>query len=168
MRKKGELTAIERTTGRVVLGRPARLPGPRTLSHEMIARQVLVGDFDDAADYIKGILRDAPVDKLKDVFQGIGTSAKNRSPMGNISQKNLPLFLAQFSVDGQEEIIRLQAQWQKGYDKATEIAIKELESEGFFGEIKIKAEEFRAEIKPQLEKFKLTLPELKKRLKENK
>ncbi len=164
-RKKGELTAIERTTGRVIFGRPARLPGPRTLSLEMISRQVLVGDFDDAADYIKGILRDAPIDKVKGVFQGIQVSGRNRSPMGNISQKNLPLFLSQFSVEGQAEIVKLQIKWMEGYKKATEIAIKELREEGFIKELKAKAQEFEEEVKPQIEKFKSTINELRELLK---
>ena len=163
-KKKGELTAIERTTGRFVFGRPTRLPGPRTLSHEMIARQVLVGDFDDAADYIKGILRDAPIEKVKGVIEGIDVSAKNRSPLGNISQRNLPLFLSQFSVEGQAEIIRLQIRWFKGYEKAKQIAIDELVKEGFAKELNIKAQEFKKEVEPQIEKFKSTINELKELL----
>ena len=165
-RKTGELSAIERTTGRAVFGRPTRLPGPRTLSHEMIARQVLVGDFDDAADYIKGILRDAPAEKIKEVFQGIQTSGRNRSPFGNISQKNLPLFLSQFSAQGQANGIKLQAKWMSGYQKSMQIALAELQEEGFTEELKAKGVEFVEETLPLLEKFKATLPELRKLLKE--
>ena len=165
-REKDELTAIERTTGRAVLGRPKRFPGPRTLSLEMLSRQILVGDFDDGADYIKGIFRDTPVEKVGDVLQAIDASARNRSPMGNISQENLPLFLAQFSVEGQVEIIRLQLKWLKGYEKAKEIALKELKSEGFLKELKIKAAEFEKEVRPQIEKFQSTITELQELLKD--
>ena len=91
-KKKDQLTTVERTTGRVILGRPGRLPGPRTLSLEMIARQVLVGDPEDAADYIVGIYRDTPLEKIKDLNQAFNQSMKNNSPLGNIAKKDIRAF----------------------------------------------------------------------------
>lgn len=135
-KKKGELTTIERTTGRVVLGRPARLPGPRTLSLEMIARQVLVGDADDAADFIVGIFKDTKPEKLKDLRASFRQSAINNSPLGNIAKKDIPEFLNQFSKEGQNEIIALQKQWAKNYNEAFVLAGRQLKEDRFFEDLK--------------------------------
>ena len=135
-KKKGELTVIERTTGRVILGRPARLPGPRTLSLEMIARQVLVGDPDDAADYIVGIFKDTKPEKLKDLRASFRQSAINNSPLGNMKKEDIPEFLNQFSKEGQDEIKALQLQWRKNYNAALVIASEQLKEEKFFEELK--------------------------------
>ncbi len=135
-KKKGELTAVERATGRVVLGRPARLPGPRTLSLEMIARQVLVGDPEDAADYIVGIFKDTKPEKLKDLRAAFRQSAINNSPLGNMKQDDIPKFLNQFSKEGQSEIKSLQVQWVKNYGEALVLAMKQLKEDDFLAELK--------------------------------
>ncbi len=135
-KKKGELTLIERTTGRAILGRPARLPGPRTLSLEMIARQVLVGDADDAADYIVGIIKDTKPEKLKDLRASFRQSAINNSPLGNMKKEDIPEFLNQFSKEGQAEIKALQKQWVKNYNEAFALASKQLRENKFFEELK--------------------------------
>ncbi|KKM89321.1 hypothetical protein LCGC14_1249870, partial [marine sediment metagenome] len=135
-RKKGELTTLERAVGRTVLGGPKRAPGPRSLSLEMIARQVLVGDADDAADYIVGIIKDTKPEKLKDLKASFRQSARNNSPLSNMALKDIPEFLKQFSKEGQKEIIALQAQWQKNYNKAITLASKQLKKEKFFEELK--------------------------------
>ena len=135
-KKKGELTTVERATGRIVLGRPTRLPGPRTLSLEMIARQVLVGDIDDAADYIVGIFKDTKPEKLKDLRASFRQSMINNSPLGNMRKEDIPEFLNQFSKEGQDEIKSLQLQWRRNYNSALGIAGKQLQEEKFFEELK--------------------------------
>ena len=135
-KKKGELTTIERTTGRVILGRPARLPGPRTLSLEMIARQVLVGDPKDAADYIVGIFKDTKPEKLKDLRAAFRQSAINNSPLGNIKKDDIPEFLNQFSDEGQTEIKAIQRQWAKNYNEAINLAMKQLQEDKFLENLK--------------------------------
>ncbi len=134
-KKKGELTTIERTTGRAVLGRPTRLPGPRTLSLEMIARQILVGDPEDAADYIVGIFKDTKPEKLKDLRAAFRQSAINNSPLGNIKKDDIAEFLNQFSAEGQAEIEALQKQWAKNYNEAFKLAAKQLKDDKFFEEL---------------------------------
>ena len=134
--KKGELTAIERATGRAILGRPARLPGPRTLSLELIARQVLVGDVEDAADFIVGIVKDTKPEKLKDLRTAFLQSARNRSPLGNMKRDDIPEFMAQFGDEGQAEIISLQKQWQANYSKAFKIAITRLKESSFLQDLR--------------------------------
>ena len=114
---------------------------------------------------MKAVLRDAPVDKFKDVFVGLGTSAKNRSPFGNIAQAKVPLFLAQFPVKTQAKGVKLQIKWLEGYEKASQIAIQELIDEGFAKELEVKAQELRDEIAPQIEKFESTIDELRELLK---
>ena len=135
-KKKGELTTAERLVGKILLGRGERIPGPRTLSLEMIARQVLVGDADDAADYIVGIIKDTKPEKLKDLRASFRQSAVNNSPLGNIKKDDIPEFLGQFSKEGQAEIVTLQKQWQKNYNEAITLASKQLEEGKFFEELK--------------------------------
>ena len=135
-KKKGELTAAERLTGKILLGRGERIPGPRSLSLEMIARQVLVGDADDAADYIVGIIKDTKPEKLRDLRASFRQSAVNNSPLGNIAKKDIPEFLGQFSKEGQAEIVSLQRQWKKNYNEAIALASKQLKEDRFFEELK--------------------------------
>ena len=135
-RKKGELTAAERLTGKIILGRGQRVPGPRTLSLEMIARQVLVGDADDAADYIVGIIKDTKPEKLKDLRASFRQSAVNNSPLGNIAKKDISEFLGQFSKEGQAEIVALQNQWNKNYNEAVTLASKQLKEGNFLEDLK--------------------------------
>ncbi len=135
-KKKGELTAAERLTGKIILGRGQRVPGPRTLSLEMIARQVLVGDADDAADYIVGIIKDTKPEKLKDLRASFRQSAVNNSPLGNIAKKDISEFLGQFSKEGQAEIVALQNQWNKNYNEAVNLAGKQLKEGNFLEDLK--------------------------------
>ena len=135
-KKKGELTAAERLTGKIILGRGQRVPGPRTLSLEMIARQVLVGDADDAADYIVGIIKDTKPKKLKDLRASFRQSAVNNSPLGNIAKKDISEFLGQFSKEGQAEIVALQNQWNKNYNEAVNLASKQLKEGNFLEDLK--------------------------------
>ena len=135
-KKKGDLTELERTIGRVIFSRTKRLPGPRTLSLELIARQVLVGDVEDAADYIVGIVKDTKPEKLKDLRTSFLQSAKNNSPLGNMARTDVPEFLGQFSKEGQSEIASLQKQWESNYSKAFSIAIEKLDESGFIEDLK--------------------------------
>lgn len=133
---KGQLTAFEQATGRTILGGAKRTPGPRTLSLELISRQVLVGDVEDAADYIVGIIEDTKPEKLKDLSSVFRQSAINNSPLGNIKSDDIPEFLSQFSKESQEEIKSLEVQWAKNYDKALSVAEKRIAESGFIEKLK--------------------------------
>jgi hypothetical protein len=135
-KKKGDLTELERLTGRVIFSRTKRLPGPRTLSLEMIARQVLVGDTEDAADYIVGIFKDTKPEKLKDLRASFRQSAVNNSPLGNMKRGDVREFLNQFSEEGQAEIKSLQLQWRKNYIEALKLASREIKESGFIEQLK--------------------------------
>ncbi len=135
-KKKGELTEAERLVSGVFLGRSRRLPGPRTLSLEMIARQILVGDPEDAADYIVAIFKDTKPEKLKNLRASFMQSAKNNSPLGNMRQEDIPKFMNQFSKEGQAEIVSIQLQWNKNYNKAYELAAEQLKEDKFFEKLK--------------------------------
>lgn len=130
-KKKGDLTAAETTIGKAIFSRTKRIPTPRSLSLELISRQVLVGDVEDAADYIIGIFKDTKPEKLKDLRQSFKQSAITNSPMGNIKRDDIPEFLNQFSTENQEQIKSLQRQWQKNYSEAIKIALTQLKDEGF-------------------------------------
>ena len=129
---------IKETIARGLLGARERFPGPRTLSLEMISRQVLVGDTEDAAKFIVGIFENTPPEKLKDLRAAFRQSAINNSPFGNIAKKDIPRFLAQFSEEGREEGIATQRGWAKNYTEAFSMAVKQLKEDDFLKELKEK------------------------------
>ena len=134
-KKKGDLTEVERVSSKILLGRSRRAPGVRTLSFEMIARQVLVGDLEDAADFMVGIVKDTKPEKIKDLRQAFLQSAKNNSPLSNMAGDDIQEFLNQFSKEGQDEITALQLQWNKSYNDAFVIANNRLKESNFFEEL---------------------------------
>jgi len=145
--KKDQLTPFERKGIQILLGARERRPGVRSLSLEMISRQILVGDIEDAADYIVGIYKDTRPDKLKDLGASIRQSAINHSPLGNIRKKDIEQFLSQFSKEGRDEIKALQVKWLTSYDKAYKLALKQLEDEDFIGRLREKMLEELAVVK---------------------
>ena len=137
-KKREQVGLVKETIGRTLMGFSKGIPGARTLSLELIARQVLVGDVSDAADYIKGIVRDTPPDDLKKLSQVFRQSAKNHSPIGNMSADDAGEFLSGYSEENQKEIVSLMSQWRKNYNAALKEAGQELIEEGFLEELKAK------------------------------
>ncbi len=127
---------VKETISRSLLGFSKGIPGPRSLSLELIARQVLVGDIDDAAEYIKGIVRDTPPEDLKNLSQVFRQSARNRSPIGNMSNEDAIKFISSYSKENQLEIVALLKKWKKNYDAALKEAGQELIEEGYLEDLK--------------------------------
>jgi hypothetical protein len=149
---------------RMLRGTPPKKATERSLSLNMIARQVLVGDYDDAAQHIKRVIRDTEVQDMKGVVQSLNTSMRNNSPFGNIQQKKLIFFLQQFSPKEAVKGIELQEQWSKGYKKSIETALKELKAEGFVEEFNDAAKAYQKELKPKIEEARKFMASLKKEM----
>jgi len=94
-----------------------------------------VGDYEDAADYMVGIVKDTPIEDLKNLGGAFRQSMRNHSPLGNMSREHMPKFLAQFSKQGQAEIEHLQLRWVLNYHKALQVAGEKLEKEAFFKDL---------------------------------
>lgn len=133
--KKDQLSKTEKLLGSVLLGKQRRGITARSLSLELIARQVLVGDIDDAADYIEGVFEATPIEKISTLRTSFLQSMKSHSPIGNIARKDIPEFINQFSAEGQAEIKAMQVQWIKNYAAAYQLAGQRLKQKGFFEEL---------------------------------
>jgi hypothetical protein len=83
----------------MIAGYKKNLPSFDSLGLEVISNNVLVGDIETAADYIAFIINNTKPEDADGLVQKFTTSARNRSPYGNIAQKEIPEFLAKFSKD---------------------------------------------------------------------
>ena len=99
---------------RSLRGTPQKKVTDRSLSLNMIARQVLVGDYDDAAQHIKRVIKDTDIQDIDKTAMSFRQSMRNNSPFGNISRQKLPLFITKFNPKEAAEGIKLQSQWIKG------------------------------------------------------
>ncbi len=153
-RKEGE-SASDIVGGKIMRslrGTPQKKVTERSLSLNMIARQVLVGDYDDAAQHIKRVMRDTKVDDIKGAIVSFNTSMRNNSPWGNIAKKDVALFLGQFSPEEAANGIELQKQWLVGYRTSLNTAFQELKAEGFEEDVKKKADAYIEEMQPKIDK----------------
>jgi hypothetical protein len=127
----------------------------------MIARQVLVGDYDDAAQHIKRVMRDTDIQDIDKAISSFTQSMRNNSPFGNIGKDKLGLFLTQFSTKEAVAGLEQQEKWIEGYAKSMKIAFDELKAEGFKEDLKAKKEIYEMEMKPIIEEAKRKLKEIK-------
>lgn len=153
-RKQGESAGdiIGNRFMRSLRGTPQKKVTDRSLSLNMIARQVLVGDYGDAAQHIKRVMRDTKVEDIKGAIASFTQSMRNNSPWGNIAKKDVALFLGQFSPEEVVNGIELQKKWLTGYSRSLEIAFNELETEGFKEDVQKKADAYIEEMQPKIEK----------------
>jgi hypothetical protein len=125
----------------MIAGFKKSFPTFDSLGLEIIGNNVLVGDIETAADYISFIINNTKPEDADGLVQKFTTSARNRSPYGNISQDEIPKFLAQFhpekkyepkfdkdgklipsSLSGEQlEAIVLQQKWYENYFNAVRL-----------------------------------------------
>ncbi len=107
-------------------------PGDDSLALEMAARQVMVGDLDDAADYLSLVIKrgkKAGDEELKKAFTKIQQSMRDRAPLGKVADKDLGRFFEGFSAQDTQDAINLTAIWFKNYADAITDAVKILKPE---------------------------------------
>jgi len=150
---------------RSIRGAPQKRITEKSLSLEMIARQVLVGDYDDAAQHIKAVIKDTDIDKLENTIQSFKQSMRSNSPFGNISKEKLPFFITQFSAEEAVKGIDLQKQWLSGYLSSMKIAFTELKAEGFKEDAKAKVDAYKTEMEPVIKTARERLKEIQEGLK---
>jgi len=153
---------------RSVRGVPTQKVGKRSLSLNMIARQVLVGDHGDAAQHIKRVMRQTEPKDLDGAVQAFDQSMLNNSPIGNIGKKNLALFLGQFSPEEVADVLELQQKWITGYQTSLKKAFDELEKEGFEEDMQKKADKYVEELQPKIDEAMKVIEEAEKILEERK
>lgn len=108
-------------TDDILFGTTEHRIGENTLAYELASRQIIAGDVEDAAKYLKLILDGA--DDRKKTLAGIKQSRNNRSPLGKVAKKDMPRFMSQFSNQERREGIELQNKYLGMYNKALRMAL---------------------------------------------
>jgi hypothetical protein len=115
-KQKGK-TVIQQIGGGVkeaLIGRPKY---PAILPYEYAARQITLGDVDDASAYLADQIR-SDTRPEKDLRESIETSMSNHSPLGYISKEDEEKFYSQFPTKDRQEGVKLQRDWIADYRKA--------------------------------------------------
>jgi len=106
---------------KVLLGRPSY---PSILPYEYAARQVTVGDIQDAANYLAEHIKENPEKKRSELRPSIERSRDQYAPFAGLADKDVHKFLAQFDPKTRKEGRELQRQWLADYRKATTLAFE--------------------------------------------
>ena len=122
-KKRTEGKELESIADDFLFGKQQFRQSSRTLSLEMAARQITVGDLDDAADHLMIILEQAntPKEKAK-MLTAIKQSRRTRAPLGKISQEDMKEFLKQFNLTERREAKSVQNKWVSQYNIALKSA----------------------------------------------
>jgi hypothetical protein len=94
----------------LVYGKTQYKPGDNTLAYQMAARQLQVGDIDDAAKFFKDILDNGG--KVSDIKRTMFTWY---SPYGHVKDALEPAFLESLPYDKRKIATEVQQQWQENY-----------------------------------------------------
>ncbi len=109
---------------KALLGWTRRVPQERTLSYEMITRNILIGDTERAAEFLFFLLKKADTPhEQESIERGIQTALQKSSPLGNIAEDDLGKFFGSMSSDQQREARSLQVQWNRNASEAESKAI---------------------------------------------
>ncbi len=107
-----------------LLGWTKRVPQERTLSYEMITRNILVGDTETASEFLFFLLRSAETPQEQEsIERGIQTALRSASPLGNVAEDDLGVFFQSMTSERQREAISLQLQWNVNASEANSKAI---------------------------------------------
>jgi hypothetical protein len=142
-------------TESVLLGPTDYKATPTTLPYKMIARQILVGDPEDAADIMIGLYKNADAKDLPNVMQGIDASVRINSPFGDMPAKDLPLFLSKYPPEEAVVGIKTQEQWMKTYHEAKTIAFRRMKEDGMIEDLEARYKEYIGKVKDVVDKPKL-------------
>lgn len=96
--------------------------GPNSLPYEYAARQVTVGDEDDAAVYLASVLKDAA--DLRAAVAGVRQSMASKAPLGAVAEKDRAKFLATLTPEERAAALKLDREWRARYSRALSAAIR--------------------------------------------
>jgi hypothetical protein len=120
-KKSSTMHDIGRYARQVLLGRPQY---PSILPYEYAARQVTVGDINDAADYLAAHIKDNPEKTRSEMRMAMESSARLHAPFAGLAEKDVTKFLNQFDAKTKNEGRKLQREWLANYRKAINLAFK--------------------------------------------
>ena len=146
-KKKGDKIAGS-LLSRTARGIGTKRVSERTLSLDMIARQVLVGDYDDATKHMERVFEQTEVQDIKKVISSFKQSMRNNSPFGNIAKKDMAEFASPFTPEEFRQGLEMQMVWTKGYQKSLADAAESLKKR----DLNKEAEQYTKGIMPEIEK----------------
>ncbi|MHC4736341.1 MAG: hypothetical protein ACYTDW_18075 [Planctomycetota bacterium] len=107
---------VEAWADRVLVGVPDYGVGENTLAYELAVRQVIAGDIDDAAKYLRIIINEAEDKSVAIGF--IRRSKAARAPLGKISKQERFAFLKKYSPERRKEALQVQDAYNRAYERA--------------------------------------------------
>jgi hypothetical protein len=124
---------LGRTVGeigeRVFGGFPEFPHGARETRDDMAARNIIVGDIDDAAEWVASILRDARTLRERErLMQNVERSIRARTPLGLLPEReeeagvSRAAFLQSLTPSARRRVLELEAEWVRRYRLALEKA----------------------------------------------
>ena len=118
----------ERTVGQKVAGRiddaiygRYRVAGEaneNTRPFEYAARAIDRGDVDEAADYLRIVLKNTPPGEMDSKVRAIESSLRVRAPLGRVAEKDYGKFLSTYTPEQRREAIKADNRWRADYSKA--------------------------------------------------
>lgn len=97
-------------------------PTERSLTYDQVSAHITGGNVDDAADYVRRLLATAKTaDERASILKGLETAKRHRSPLGPVPVRDRAAFLAQFSPAERSEARRLQAEWERDWERAVQL-----------------------------------------------
>ena len=115
----GLLGKVDYYADRMLWGRTEYEIGPHSLAYELAARQVVAGDLDEAAKFLKYILHDCKTAaERKKTLTAIAQSMNSRSPLGPIAEKDRHAFLMALPLDQRREVAMIDRKFEINYRQA--------------------------------------------------
>ena len=127
---EGVRDEIKKGMTRFIFGFETFPAGDNTLSNQAIARQIVVGDINDAAALMTDRLEEATDAKERSKIMTQFRSARSSySPLGPLSKRLQNQLLKAFPEEDQKQARALQLEWFKNYSKAMKMAFQEVKRE---------------------------------------
>lgn len=97
----------------------------RTLSYHYAAKQIDVGDVDDAATYLADLVRGAKDREEKaSIIEGMYRSADAQAPLGPLNREQEAAFYRSLSGSDRSEARKIDNTWRRNYNRAIRLAIQ--------------------------------------------
>ena len=100
----------------VIWGGESRAPGKNTLTHQMMARQIVVGDYSDAVDYAALALKSEDESTLKSIMNSF------YSPVGPVKEDKRRDFYKELGSEEGGEARKIQDNFERQVDKIIRVA----------------------------------------------
>ena len=115
----GVIGAIDGWLDSAMFGQSRFDIGDNSLAYEMIQRSIIVGDVEDAAQYVEHIIRNS--DSPSKAAAGLKSSARSRSPLGPISAEHRAEFRDSMTPSEWEDFEDINDQFIDLYAEAVDI-----------------------------------------------